>query len=233
MIRTKDNEAYQLGTWMGRKQAFTSLAGRCSAADAECLRQIREQRRYRALNLNWKQFCEQHVGASHVTVDKVIHRLEEFGPQYFLLVQATGISDNDYRNIHSRVAGEKLLHAGEEIPISAENAPRLSAAIEQMRREAALLPAVAESKAGPAVAEAETEPVQANAKARVHPDSATERAAVAREMKRAEREVRAGLDRYERLSARRLEARTRAAMAAVIHTLACRAWDLCEDSRLG
>ena len=31
--------AYELGEWMGRKQAFSSLAGRCSAADAECLRQ--------------------------------------------------------------------------------------------------------------------------------------------------------------------------------------------------
>lgn len=47
MNKTKTDVAYQLGTWMGRKQAFTSLAARCSAADAECLRQIREGRRSR------------------------------------------------------------------------------------------------------------------------------------------------------------------------------------------
>ena len=31
-----------LGIWLGRKQAFSVVAGRCSAADAECLRQIRD-----------------------------------------------------------------------------------------------------------------------------------------------------------------------------------------------
>ena len=34
-------QAYELGQWMGRKQAFSGLAGRCSAADAECLCRIR------------------------------------------------------------------------------------------------------------------------------------------------------------------------------------------------
>ena len=33
-------QAYELGQWMGRKQAFSGLAGRCSATDAECLRKI-------------------------------------------------------------------------------------------------------------------------------------------------------------------------------------------------
>ena len=50
-------QAYELGQWMGRKQAFSGLAGRCSAADAECLRQIRSRKQYRALKLTWRQFC--------------------------------------------------------------------------------------------------------------------------------------------------------------------------------
>jgi hypothetical protein len=29
--------AVDLGTWLGRRQAFAAVAGRCSAADAECL----------------------------------------------------------------------------------------------------------------------------------------------------------------------------------------------------
>jgi len=134
-ITAKTEEIYELGAWMGRKQAFASLAGRCSAADAECLRQIREQKRYRALNMNWEQFCKQRVGVSYNTVDKIIRRLEEFGPAYFLLVQATGITDNEYRRISSAVKEKKLLHAGEEIPIIAENAPKLAAAVEALRRE--------------------------------------------------------------------------------------------------
>jgi len=42
MIEKKTDDAYQLGAWVGRKQAFAALAGRCSAADAECLRQDRK-----------------------------------------------------------------------------------------------------------------------------------------------------------------------------------------------
>jgi hypothetical protein len=34
MIETKTENAFQLGNWLGRKQAFAALAGRCSAADA-------------------------------------------------------------------------------------------------------------------------------------------------------------------------------------------------------
>ena len=63
----KTTEAYNLGTWMGRKQAFTSLAGRCSAADAECLRQIRDQKQYRALRMIWAEFRKRRVGLARVT----------------------------------------------------------------------------------------------------------------------------------------------------------------------
>ena len=136
MIDTKTDAAYQLGAWMGRKQAFASLAGRCSAADAECLRQIRHGKHYRALKLNWEQFCKQEVGVSYITVDKIIRRLEEFGPAYFILTQATGITENEYRRISSAVHEKNLLCAGEEIAITAENAPRLAAAVEALKQQA-------------------------------------------------------------------------------------------------
>jgi len=51
---------------MGRKQAFASLAGGCSAADAECLRQMREQRKYRALGLTWAEFCKRRQAEPEV-----------------------------------------------------------------------------------------------------------------------------------------------------------------------
>jgi len=83
---------------------------------------------------------------SYMTVDRIIHRLEEFGPQYFILAQATGISEGDYRRISSAVKGQSLLHAGEEIPINTENAPRLAAAVEALKQRA--LPAAAENSSG-------------------------------------------------------------------------------------
>jgi hypothetical protein len=125
----------ELGTWIGRQQAFATIAGGCSAADAECLRQMRDQKTYRELGLKWTEFCKQRLGMSQPTVDKIIRRLEEFGPQYFRLAQATGISADDYRRIAGSVNEKGLSYAGELIPISSEDAPRLIAAVEELRRQ--------------------------------------------------------------------------------------------------
>ena len=44
---TTIDEAFDIGTWVGRKQAFALVAGRCSAADAEILIEIREKKLFR------------------------------------------------------------------------------------------------------------------------------------------------------------------------------------------
>jgi hypothetical protein len=132
----KPEEILQLGAWMGRKQAFASLAGGCSAADAECLRQMRDQKQYRTLGLTWEEFCKQRIGMTRPTADRIIRRLEEFGPQYFRLAQATGITAEEYRRIAGSVGEKGLVHSGELIPITAEDAPRLIAAVEELRKQA-------------------------------------------------------------------------------------------------
>jgi len=132
--RGKDDAVFESGAWVGRKQAFAELAGRCSAANAECLRQARDRKSYRALRMTWDEFCRERMGISRVTAEKIIDRLEEFGPQYFILGQAIGITPAQYRRIQGSVRGQMLLHAGEEIPIEAENAGRLAAAIGELRR---------------------------------------------------------------------------------------------------
>jgi len=154
LFSTKMEDAFDLGTWIGRKQAFSELAGRCSAADAECLRQVRDKKRYRALKMTWEEFCRQRLGISRGTAEKIIRLLEEFGPQYFVLSHATGITADEYRRISSAVHDQKLLHAGEEIPINAENAPRLAAAVQALKQQdpPAPSPAQADAQAGPAAA---------------------------------------------------------------------------------
>ena len=136
MKQQKPDEVLDLGTWMGRKQAFASLAGGCSAADAECLRQMREQRKYRARGLTWAEFCKRRLGVPRQYADRLIGRLQEFGPQYFRLAQATGIAPEEYRRIAGSVGEKGLAHAGELIPITAEEGPRLIAAVEEMRKQA-------------------------------------------------------------------------------------------------
>ena len=68
-----------LGAWLGRHQAFGLIANRCSAADAECLKAIRDGGEYKQLGLTWEQFCAKHAGVSRVHADRQIHYLEEFG----------------------------------------------------------------------------------------------------------------------------------------------------------
>ena len=139
--RIKDDKLFESGAWVGRKQAFAEMAGRCSAATAECLRQARDNKSYRELGLNWDQFCSQRMGMSRVTAEKIIRRLEELGPAYFILAQATGITPKEFRRIQGSVRGQALHHAGEEIPITPENTPRLNAAVQALKAEAPPVPA--------------------------------------------------------------------------------------------
>ena len=39
---------FNLGTWLGRRQAFGLMAGKAAAADVDCLRQIRDTRMYKS-----------------------------------------------------------------------------------------------------------------------------------------------------------------------------------------
>ncbi len=119
-----------LGAWLGRKQAFTLIAGRCSAATVVCLRKIREGKRYRALGLTWEQFCRQRAGVSRAFADKVILQLEQLGPLYFELSSVTRITPAQFRQIADAVTDEGLSYAGEPIEIIPENAPMLAQAIE-------------------------------------------------------------------------------------------------------
>lgn len=123
-------DMFDLGAWLGRKQTFTLIAGRCSAATVVCLRKIREGKRYRALGLNWEEFCRQRAGVSRAFADKVIQQLETLGPRYFELSAVTRITPDDFRHIAEAVTDEGLSYAGETIEIVPENAPRLAQAIE-------------------------------------------------------------------------------------------------------
>ena len=121
---------FDLGAWLGRKQAFTLIAGRCSAATVVCLRKIREGKRYRALGLTWEEFCRQRAGVSRAFADKVIQQLEQLGPAYFELSSVTRITPDQFRQIAGAVTEEGLSYAGEPIEIIPENAPMLAQAIE-------------------------------------------------------------------------------------------------------
>ncbi len=134
MADERMKQGVELGTWLGRREAFAQLAGRCSAADAACLKRMREERQYRELGMNWELFCKRKLGISKRGADLIIAQLNEFGPAYFLLAQVARVTPEEYRRISGAVRGQALLHAGQEIPIEAGNAGRLAEAIGELRR---------------------------------------------------------------------------------------------------
>jgi len=123
-------------TWIGRCQAFGFVANQCSAAQAECIRAIRETSAYKSLGLTWEQFCDQHLGLNRTSAEAIIHNYEEFGAVYFRLAQITHISPELYRRIAPQVVGgESLDISGQLVPIVPENAARIRAAVQTLRAD--------------------------------------------------------------------------------------------------
>ena len=128
------NEAVMnLGAWLGRHQAFGLIANRCSAADAECLKAIRDGGEYKQLGLTWEQFCVKHGGVSRVHAERQIHCLEEFGGNFFRFAEVMPITPATYRLIAGAVSDEGLECNGERIPLARENRHKLAAAVTAMR----------------------------------------------------------------------------------------------------
>jgi hypothetical protein len=125
----------ELGAWLGRGQAFTLIAHQCSAAQAECLKRIREQGAYKLLGLTWEDFCPQHLGLSRSRADQLIRQLDQFGAAYFRLAEIMQISEGSYRRIAGAVHNDCIEVDGELLPIAPENAPRIKRAVLELRRE--------------------------------------------------------------------------------------------------
>jgi hypothetical protein len=123
----------EVGTWIGRHQAFGLMASQCSAADAECLREIRENKRYRVLGLTWEAFCGRYAGVDRKTADRIVERLEEFGQAYFNLSQIVPIQPSGYRELASNVTGNAIELDGQKIPITPEHAPQIVEAVRELR----------------------------------------------------------------------------------------------------
>jgi len=133
----EDKLAFDLGQMLGRRQAFGAVAGRCSAADAECLRRMREQKLYLQRAASWAEFCPQYLGLSKAHANRIIHWLEEFGPGYFELAQMTRITPEEFRAIAPAIRDGSIHAHGETIALIAENSEKVALAVADLRRAAA------------------------------------------------------------------------------------------------
>lgn len=131
-----DKEMLDLGIALGQNHAFGLIAGRCSAAQAETLRRVREEKVYLKCSSRWDEFCPKYIGMSSAQADRVINLLEEFGPKYFSVAQLTRISAETYRAIEPAVKDGAIECKGEVIELAPENTRKLARAVAELRREA-------------------------------------------------------------------------------------------------
>ncbi len=127
-------ELLELGSALGQHHSFGLVAGRCSAAHAASLRRLREQKLYKRVVSDWREFCSNYLKMSRTHVDRVIALLNEFGPGYFELAELTRISPETYRAIAPAVKEGVLEFQGNAIEMSVENSRKVAAAVAELRR---------------------------------------------------------------------------------------------------
>ena len=135
---TTIDEAFDVGTWVGRKQAFALVAGRCLAADAEILFEIREKKLFRTMEKTWEDFCVKRLGVGRSYADRVIRQFKELGPNFSKLSCFTRIKPAEYRLIAGAVTEDGLSYGGEVIALESENGPKLAEAVIALRRDCIL-----------------------------------------------------------------------------------------------
>ncbi len=122
---------------LGARQAFGLVAGRCSAADAAILRDIRDNKKFLSFAPTWDEFCEKQLHLSKSHANRLIRYLNELGPAYFTLAQLTRITPDEFRALAPSVKNNALEFRGEAIALIEENASRLSEAVGELRQPAA------------------------------------------------------------------------------------------------
>lgn len=125
-----------LGSWSGLQRAFAIITGSCSAARAQCLRQVRDSKMLDELGLTWEEFCKDYAGISRPHADYLIRQFAEFGDAYFRLSEIARVSPGTYRQIAPCIDGETIEIDGEKLALTPANATRIRAVIQSLRHRA-------------------------------------------------------------------------------------------------
>jgi hypothetical protein len=128
-IHTDPHAAIDLGRILGQRRACVALGGRCSAAHAQLLRRIHDEKLYLAVAPSWRAFCGAHLAISRRHADYLIGLLKRFGPIYFELSQLVGLSVKQYLAIEPAIRENNLIIDGAAISVIPENSPKILEAI--------------------------------------------------------------------------------------------------------
>jgi hypothetical protein len=128
-----DDARLLVGIALGQSQTFGVMAGRCSAAQAQVIRRLREEKLYKQCCEKWDDFCPSYLHMCRSEADRFIRLLEEFGPAFFEMSQFTRISASAFRAIAPAITDGALHHDGEAIALIPENSRKVAAAVAEMR----------------------------------------------------------------------------------------------------
>ena len=137
-----DNEKQrEFGSWLGLQKAFAVVAGSCSAARAQCLKQVRDSHILDETGFTWEEFCKDSVGLSRQHADNLIRQYEQFGDAYFRLSEIARISPKNFQQIKGNVTADSIEIDGQKLALVPENAHKIRAAIQTLRNQARRAPA--------------------------------------------------------------------------------------------
>jgi hypothetical protein len=127
-----DGCGVELGKWVGRREAFGLVAGRCAAADVESLQSIRDGRLYEKLGVSWDEFCARYLHIPRRTVEREIGYLRRFGPEFFTLRQLARLNVREYAEIAEQISVEGVRVDGRIVPLLPENSEAVAEAVETL-----------------------------------------------------------------------------------------------------
>jgi hypothetical protein len=134
-IQTDPNATLDLGRVLGQRRAFAAVGGRCSAAHAQLLRRIHDEKLYLPVAGSWREFCGAYLAISRRHADYLIGLLKRFGPIYFELAQLVGLSVKQYLVIEPAIREDSLIVDGAAISVIPENAPKILEAVSRLLNE--------------------------------------------------------------------------------------------------
>jgi hypothetical protein len=135
-VNSAVEQALELGVLVGQRKAFSMVAGRCSAAQAECLRKIRDEKLYLRFAENWDDYCERYLKISRRTADRFIYYLKKYGVLYYEVTAFTGIAPAAYGRIEKAVRQDGIHIGGEIIALIPANTERVIEAVARLQAEA-------------------------------------------------------------------------------------------------
>jgi hypothetical protein len=142
-------DGFTLGRLLGQTEALTFVAGGCTAAQAAKMKEIRDTKAYLSHAKTWGEFCRKYFHTSKGNATKFIQLLEEFGPAYFKVAQLTRISADTFRALAPSIREEALHHNGQAIALLPENAEKVAAAVDELRKTITVKPQPAAAAAAP------------------------------------------------------------------------------------